>query len=248
MNAEKATVEEIRARFERVLGRFENIETGQSNIVDAGIALDLIASAVERVSPTATDLLDLGCGAGNYALKVRTKLPRVRVTLIDLSRSMLNRAVERLAQQGPGEVAAVEGDIRDLDIGKERFDVIVAAMVLHHLRGEAEWKAVFQKLFAALKPGGSLWISDLVDHEIPKVEELLWERYGEYLTRYKDAAYRDEVTKLVKYEDSPRPVLFQCELLKEVGFGSVDVLHKNTCFAVFGAVKVGASDSARSQP
>ncbi len=41
----------------------------------------------------------------------------------------------------------------------------------------------------------------------------------------------------IEKEDSPRPLLFQIELLYEVGFQNVDVLHKNNCFAAFGALK-----------
>jgi tRNA (cmo5U34)-methyltransferase len=31
--------------------------------------------------------------------------------------------------------------------------------------------------------------------------------------------------------------MFQLDLLRHVGFTRVDVLHKNVCFAAFGAVK-----------
>jgi tRNA (cmo5U34)-methyltransferase len=34
------------------------------------------------------------------------------------------------------------------------------------------------------------------------------------------------------------PVVFQCELLRAVGFRKIDILHKNTCFAAFGAYKL----------
>ena len=43
-------------------------------------------------------LLDVGCGAGNYSLKLLTLLPNLEVTLVDLSRPMLDRAVERVSQ------------------------------------------------------------------------------------------------------------------------------------------------------
>src|SRR5438477_386922 len=66
---------------------------------------------------------------------------------------------------------------------------------------------------------------------------LKWRQYGEYLTRLKDDAYRDHVFAYVEKEDTPRPLLFQLDLLREVGFAQVDVLHKNVCFAAFGAVK-----------
>ena len=62
-------------------------------------------------------------------------------------------------------------------------------------------------------------------------------RYGEYLTRLRDEAYRDQVFAYVEKEDTPRPLLFQLDLLREVGFAQVDVLHKNVCFAAFGGVR-----------
>jgi tRNA (cmo5U34)-methyltransferase len=41
----------------------------------------------------------------------------------------------------------------------------------------------------------------------------------------------------VEKEDTPRPLVFQLDLLLQVGFSRVEVLHKNVCFAAFGAVK-----------
>jgi tRNA (cmo5U34)-methyltransferase len=69
---------------------------------------------------------------------------------------------------------------------------------------------------------------------------MMWERYGEYLTGLKDAAYRDHVFAYIEQEDSPRPLADQLDLLREAGFAQVDVLHKNICFAAFGGVKGGA--------
>jgi tRNA (cmo5U34)-methyltransferase len=96
---------------------------------------------------------------------------------------------------------------------------------------------VFAGLHRALRPGGSLWIFDLVESSIPAVEQLMRRQYGEYLSRLKDETYRDHVLAYVEREDTPRPLTFQLELLREVGFEKIDVLHKNSCFAAFGAVK-----------
>ena len=65
----------------------------------------------------------------------------------------------------------------------------------------------------------------------------MWRRYGEFLTQVKDEAYRDQVFAHIEEEDTPRPLTLQLDLLREVGFSQVDVLHKNGCFAAFGAVK-----------
>jgi tRNA (cmo5U34)-methyltransferase len=130
----KSTVEQIRARFDNDVERFSNLETGQSATIDAPLVLDLISQAAVAANPGATDLLDVGCGAGNYSLKLLQSLPDLNVTLIDLSRPMLECAEQRLRPATKGQIEALQGDVRDLDLGEARFDAIVAAAVLHHLR------------------------------------------------------------------------------------------------------------------
>jgi tRNA (cmo5U34)-methyltransferase len=238
----KSTPEEIRARFDKDVERFSNLETGQSATIDAPLAMDLIARAAVTSNPYATALIDIGCGAGNLSLKLREYLPRLDVTLLDLSRPMLTRATERL---GSG-VRAIQGDIRETPLAPESFDIAVGAAVFHHLRGEDEWRSVFRKIYKSLRPGGSFWISDLVFHSTPPVQELMWSRYGEYLTGLKGEDYRRHVFEYIEYEDTPRPLLFQVDLLRESGFHEVEILHKNSCFAAFGALK--AQSQASNKP
>lgn len=233
----KSTVEQIRERFDADVERFSNLETGQSATIDAPLSLALIAAAASRVTPQATSLLDIGCGAGNYSLKILEQLPNLDVTLVDLSQPMLNRAVERVSRSTSGKVTALQGDVRELQLGDAEFDVITAAAVLHHLRADEEWRSVFSKFYTALRPGGSIWISDLIEHSDPRVQSLMWDRYGAYLSQLKDDAYRDHVFAYVAQEDSPRPLMFQLDLLRSVGFREVEILHKNSCFAAFGAIK-----------
>lgn len=233
----KSSVEQIRERFDRDVERFSNLETGQSATIDAPVSLELIASVAAAATPLATDLLDIGCGAGNYTLKLLQYLPGLNVTLVDLSKPMLDRAVERVRPVTTGEVATAQDDIRDLELGESRFDIITAAAVFHHLREDAEWLNVFSKCHAALRPGGSIWISDLIAHPNSAIHAVMWARYGEYLTQLKGSEYRDHVFAYIEQEDTPRPLPFQLDLLREVGFREVEILHKNSCFAAFGAIK-----------
>lgn len=231
----KASVEEIRVRFDADVERFSNLETGQMSTQDAALVLEMIAASARRVTPEAKCLLDLGCGAGNFSLKLAPLFALEKVTLVDLSANMLDRAMERLAGAGV-ELRAVQSDVRDLDLEPESQDIIVAAAVLHHLRAEVEWAAVFRQLFAALRTGGSLWIWDLIAHDIPGVQAEMWDRYGAYLTSLKGEAYRDHVFEYVAYEDSPRSVAFQLHHLRAAGF-QADVIHKNGSFAAIAAWK-----------
>lgn len=233
----KSTVREIRDRFDGEVERFSNLETGQTATMDAALVLDLIAQTAARTTPQARSMLDAGCGAGNYTLKLLSQLPNLDCTLVDLSPAMLERARTRVSAATQGTVTTLEGDLRELDLGHERFDIVVASAVLHHLRETREWELVFSKFYDCLKPGGSIWISDLVSHSNPAIQASMWERYGEYLTAFKGAEYRDTVYAYIEHEDTPRPILFQCELLRRSGFRDAEILHKNAVFAAFGAIK-----------
>ncbi len=230
----KSTVAEIRARFDHDVERFSRLETGQVATVDAAHCLDLVARAAAAAAPCAKSVLDLGCGAGNYSLKVREQVPGARFTLVDLSRPMLDRAAERL---GPSVAATVQGDLRTLDFAPESFCVIVAAAVLHHLRTPAEWEAVFASCLRWLKPGGSMWIFDLVAHEDPAVQRLMWASYGRYLEGLGGADYREKVFAYVEREDTPTSLTYQLGVMQGVGFSRLDVLHKHSCFAAFGGFR-----------
>jgi len=234
----KSTVEEIRQRFDADVERFSNLDTGQSATVDAPLAMALVAEAAAAATPHARHVLDVGCGAGNYTLKLLESLPNLDATLIDLSQSMLDRARERVGRATAGRITTIQADIREVRLQDGGFDVVVAAAVLHHLRTDQEWRDVFTAFHRALRPGGSVWVFDLVESSIPAVGRLVRRRYGEYLTRLKDEAYRDHVFAYVEKEDTPRPLIFQLDLLRQAGFAQVEVLHKNVCFAAFGAVKV----------
>lgn len=233
----KATPEEIARRFEALADYLSDVERGQKAIIDAPLALRLVAESAAATVPGASQILDIGCGAGNYSLKLLQFLPGADVTLVDLSSALLGRAVERVETVAAGNVTAVQGDIRSVDLGSDRFDIVVAGAVLHHLREEEEWDSVFRSVFQALRPGGGFWISDLIDHADPAIQRIMTERYSDYLVEIGNEEGRDRVFAEIAEQDSPRPLLFQVDLMREVGFADVEILHKNSCFATFAGFK-----------
>jgi tRNA (cmo5U34)-methyltransferase len=236
--SEKSSLEEIRARFDADVERFSNLETGQAATIDAPLAMELITQAAVAATPQIDQMLDLGCGAGNNTIRLlREYQGAFSCDLCDLSRPMLERARQRLAEEKCGEIRLFQGDFLCLDFADESYDVILAAAVLHHLREDSQWHEAFAKIHRLLRPGGSVWITDLVVHECPRVEALMWQRYGAYLESLGGPEYRETVFHYINQEDSPRPLTFQLELLRQVGFPTVEVLHKNSTFAAFGAIK-----------
>ncbi|HEV2472826.1 MAG TPA: class I SAM-dependent methyltransferase [Chthonomonadales bacterium] len=233
----KSTVEEIRKRFDKDIERFSDVKVGQATWVDSPLILELLTRCAAEVTPGARSVVDIGCGAGNYTLKLLELLPDLDVTLLDLSRPMLDRAVERVSAVTRGVVTTVQGDIRETELGEDRFDIAITGAALHHLRSEEEWRFVFAKIYRSLRAGGGFWLADYIEQSIPQVQSLMWRRWGEYLTSLKDEAYRDHVYGYVMKEDTPRDLLFQADMLRGAGFGSVDILHKSSLFGAMGAVK-----------
>ncbi|HKK46558.1 MAG TPA: methyltransferase domain-containing protein [Balneolaceae bacterium] len=233
----KSSVKEIKERFDNDVERFSNLETGQQATIDAPLAMELITQAAASNNPEAKNMLDIGCGAGNNTLKLLEQINPLNCDLVDLSKPMLERAYSRISAVNNGNTRLIQTDFRDARLPHEHYDIIIAAAVLHHLRDDSDWEKAFRKIYNLTAPGGSVWITDMVSHEINATLQMMWNRYGTYLESRGGPAYRNKVFRYIDKEDSPRPVTYQLDMLRRVGFGRVDILHKNSCFAAFGALK-----------
>jgi tRNA (cmo5U34)-methyltransferase len=127
--------------------------------------------------------------------------------------------------------------MRNLRVAPGSFDVILAGAVLHHLRDERDWERMFQQMHSWLRPGGLLFVADLVIVDDPAIHALMWERYGDYLEGLNGPDYRAEVMEYIDVEDSPRSLRYQLDLAQACGFVDYDVLHRNSVFATYYARK-----------
>jgi SAM-dependent methyltransferase len=111
-------------------------------------------AALRARRPAARDLLELGSGGGHVAFYLRRAFD---VTLTDLSAEMLRVAVA----VNPG-CAAVQGDLRALDLGRT-FDVVFAHDAVDYLLTEADLAAAARTARRHLRPGGlALFVPDAV--------------------------------------------------------------------------------------
>jgi tRNA (cmo5U34)-methyltransferase len=233
----KMSVEQIRERFDRDVKSFSKIETGQQAIMDSLLLLSIAADTVSALVPQANRILDIGCGAGNYTLKLLEVLPNANCTLVDLSQPMLDKAKERVSVKTSGQVVTVQEDMRKVDFKSGSFDVIISSMAMHHLRGDAEWEKTFEDFHEMLTKGGLLLVIDLISHVNSENEKVQKERWGKHLEDFKGKEFRDYALESSSREDSPRPLLYQIELLRKCGFREIDILHKNSVFAAYYGIK-----------
>ena len=227
----KSSLEDIRKKFDDRVEIFSNEEIGQTSAMDSPLVLQIIADTAALTNPNAKTMCDIGCGGGNFTIKILQKLPHLSCTLVDLSKPMLERAQARVKANGGTVEHILQSAIQTADLKHGAYDIIAAGAVLHHLRTKEEWAAVLQKIYNALAEGGTFFYWDLIRHESAEVEIIHRERYKQYLIGAKDEAYQQKVFADIEREDTPETVTFILTQFLKSGFRDVDVIHKNGTFA-----------------
>jgi len=114
---------------------------------------------------TGGTIVELAVGSGRVAIPVAEATGRP-VLGIDASPAMLARARERAASAGV-ELELREGDMRDLELEEPAGLVYCPFRGLLHLPTWADRRRVFERVAAALRPGGRFaWNAFAFDHAI----------------------------------------------------------------------------------
>lgn len=125
----------------------------------------LIQDAIKRFSPTASEVLEIGCGSGFVLRGIRSVLPTAKLTATEIYSNGLLYAAQKVSS--PCEFLQV--DARKLPF-KDQFNLIGAFDVLEHIE---EHELVLENIKTALKPKGSViltvpqhpWLWSKVDEE-----------------------------------------------------------------------------------
>jgi ubiquinone/menaquinone biosynthesis C-methylase UbiE len=106
----------------------------------------------------AQTLLDLGGGAGTYALAFCRAYPALKATVFDLPETL--RTTERLVKEAglEGRVRLISGDFNYDELGGP-YDAVLMSDVLHYQEAEGN-AALVRKVHRALAPSGRLVIKD----------------------------------------------------------------------------------------
>jgi SAM-dependent methyltransferase len=104
-------------------------------------------------------VLDLGSGAGTDSLVAAQMVgPGGRVTGIDMTPEMLQKARAATAELGVTNVEFVEGEAEQLPFPDASFDVVISNGVIDLIPDK---DAVFAEIHRVLAPGGRIQIADV---------------------------------------------------------------------------------------
>ena len=110
---------------------------------------------LERISPRGDEtVIDAGCGTARLTVELAALIPRGQIFAVDLSENMLQKARATTSEAGPkrAPISFVCADVTALPF-REVADGIFSTATFHWV---GDHDALFQSLFAALKPGGWL--------------------------------------------------------------------------------------------
>src|SRR5262245_19764532 len=144
------------AYFRRHAAEWDRIR--KLHVADEQVEDAIVAALADRPFRS---LLDLGTGTGRM---LELFGPQVERGLgLDLSLDMLQLARSRLDRAGLRHVSVRQGDIDDLALPKDSFDVVIIHQVLHFLDDAGRAIAEAARV---LRPAGRLFVIDFAPYEL----------------------------------------------------------------------------------
>jgi C-methyltransferase len=180
----------------------------QKNLADINALWDKLAIAADMKSLRA---LDVACGSGIFSFALAKRLPVARITALD--RAMVLPYAKHLAEAMgiASQVAFVVGDVLNLELKPESFDLVLFGNVTQYLSPEQNIGAL-RKAFESLAPNGRIVIAAPIadeDHkgpgEVPMigVETLLFSSDGDTYTfvEYRGMLETAGFSEVTSYKD-----------------------------------------------
>lgn len=198
---------------------------------------DFYQTAIDLIPFSGSDsfkFLDLGAGTGLLTAFIISAFPNATVTLMDLSKKMLEKAMERFSSNKRINFLIMDYSHSQIPGG---YDLIVSAMSIHHLVDD-EKKFLYQRIFDALRFEGVFINADLVKGETAKVEQKYQDMWMDWIKE--TGLSQNELSKIIDRMQYDRPSFLNIQLqwLKEIGFSDVDCYYKYFNFAVYSGRKL----------
>ncbi|OIQ26705.1 carboxy-S-adenosyl-L-methionine synthase CmoA [uncultured Vibrio sp.] len=205
---------------------------GYSNIISA------IGMLAERFAKPHSKVYDLGCSLGAATLSMRRHINQegCQIVAVDNSAAMVERCKLHInAYRSDTPVEVVEADIRDIEINDA--SVVVLNFTLQFLSPD-DRRALLNKIYAGLRTGGILILSEKYVFEDSTANELLIDLHHDF-KRANGYSELEISQKRSAIENVMRPDSIQDhkQRFNDIGFSSSEVWFQCFNFGSMFAIK-----------
>lgn len=192
----------------------------------------------ERFAKPHSTIYDLGCSLGAATLSMRRNISQegCQIIAVDNSSAMVERCKLHVnAYRSDTPVTVVEADIRDIEI--KDASVVVLNFTLQFLSPD-DRRALLEKIYTGLRPGGILILSEKYVFEDENSNELLIDLHHDF-KRANGYSELEISQKRSAIENVMRPdsITMHKERFKEIGFTSYEVWFQCFNFGSMFAIK-----------
>lgn len=225
-------MDRIKQHFEEEAKEFDQIILRLIPFYEEMINALVLAIPFKKASPI--KVIDLGCGTGTVARRIKEEFPNARITCLDLAENMIKMA--KIKMQGHDDIAYVVADFCDFEFDK--YDAVVSSLALHHLVTDEDKKQFYKKVFDGLSDGGVFYNADVILGSSDYLEKVYMSKWREFMSRNVSLEEIEEKWIPKHYEeDRPARLIDHLKWLEDVGFVDIDVIWKYYKGAVYGGAK-----------
>jgi tRNA (cmo5U34)-methyltransferase len=228
------TLNRVRDHFEQEAREFDELILRLIPRYDE--MLDALIAAIPFLPDQPLRIIDLGCGTGTLAMRLKQRFSKARITCLDLAENML--ALARAKLVGYEGIEFEHGDLLTHAL-KGPYDVAVSSLALHHLETEQDKRNFYRRLYAALAPGAVFWTADAALGATPAVNQMYMEKWKEFMRRSMTERQIDERFAKDSQEDHPATLADHFRWMQGAGFVAPEVIWKYFYCGVYGAHKLG---------
>lgn len=194
---------------------------------------------VKLLKPKAKVWLDTGCGTGYLVERAFLHFPYTFFLLADPSKNMLIEAKKRLQQIPPNRIKFIDSaPSEDLSDKLNLQPEVISAIMCHHYLTLEQRRNATQTCFKLLAPGGIYITFENVRPCSENGIELCLERWKQFqISQGRSVKIVEEHRKRFNKKYFPITISEHLSLLKECGFGVVDLLWYSQMQAGFYAIK-----------
>jgi len=187
--------DQAQVSFHQVAGRFDRV-------YGPGRSWQALGQFLLRILPPLV-VADLGSGEGLVSELLARRCRKV--IAVDNSERIVAYGRARARKIGLKNLEFRLGDLQDPPIEDASVDLVLLSQALHHAEDPPR---ALQSAWRILKPGGQVWILDLLQHEFVKARDLYGDRWlgftdGQLHRWLEQAGFRDIEVCVVAREETP---------------------------------------------